>query len=187
MLLFANILSFIGNILMTSSTIFKKKNVILLFQSANHILAIIAEIIQSAFAGMVQESVSLIRNIILLFIKEDKKITKLVISIILVIIGVVIGIILNIKLNNNIWYGYLPICATVLYTTFILIAYYKTSKAELFIKTGIVINGILWFIYGICIKLYPISIFNAISITVSIIRIVLICNKIDAEHNLSTN
>ena len=56
MLVLANILSLIGNILFTSSTLFKKKNIILILQSINHVVAIIAEIIQTAFAGMVWDS-----------------------------------------------------------------------------------------------------------------------------------
>lgn len=182
MLVLANILSLIGNILFTSSTLFKKKNIILILQSINHVVAIIAEIIQTAFAGMVQECISLIRNVIMLFIDDKQIRLKKIITLCCVLAGVIIGVVLNIYLNSNIWYGYLPIFATVVYTIFVFFGYYKEKQSELIIKIGMMINAVLWFTYGIFIKLYPISIFNVLTFISAFVQIIILIRKKDDER-----
>ena len=49
-----------------------------------------------AYSGMVQEAMSFIRNIILLFVKSKNKIAKLIITLVCVTIAVVAGILINI-------------------------------------------------------------------------------------------
>ena len=93
-LIIANILSLIGNTLFTLSSIFKEKNKILLLQNSNYVLAIISEYMTAAYSGMVQESMSLLRNIILLFVKTNSKKVKLIITLSCVIIAVTAGIII---------------------------------------------------------------------------------------------
>ena len=182
-LLVANILSLIGNALFTLSSIFKKKRNILLMQSSNYILAIIAEYLQKAYSGMVQEGVSLIRNIILLFVRTKNKIVKLVITITCVSVAVTVGIIINYKSNDNIWYGYLPIMGTIIYSTGVIISFMiemRDIKSELIIKIALGINSIVWALYGFFIKLYPILIFNIITlilVIISIVRISIILKK----------
>lgn len=182
-LLVANILSLIGNALFTLSSIFKKKRNILLMQSSNYILAIIAEYLQKAYSGMVQEGVSLIRNIILLFVRTKNKIVKLVITITCVSVAVTVGIIINYKSNDNVWYGYLPIMGTIIYSTGVIISFMiemRDIKSELIIKIALGINSIVWALYGFFIKLYPILIFNIITlilVIISIVRISIILKK----------
>lgn len=182
-LLVANILSLIGNALFTLSSIFKKKRNILLMQSSNYILAIIAEYLQKAYSGMVQEGVSLIRNIILLFVRTKNKIVKLVITITCVSVAVTVGLIINYKSNDNIWYGYLPIMGTIIYSTGVIISFMiemRDIKSELIIKIALGINSIVWALYGFFIKLYPILIFNIITlilVIISIVRISIILKK----------
>ena len=152
-------------------------------QSSNYILAIIAEYLQKAYSGMVQEGVSLIRNIILLFVKTKNKIVKLVITITCVSVAVTVGIIINYKSNDNIWYGYLPIMGTIIYSTGVIISFMiemRDIKSELIIKIALGINSIVWALYGFFIKLYPILIFNIITlilVIISIVRISIILKK----------
>ncbi len=188
-LIIANVLSFIGNTLFTLSSVFKSKKKILICQSSNYILAIISEFMTSAFSAMVQEGMSLIRNIILLFVKTKNKIVKLTITLICVSISVCVGIIINIYFSNNVWYGYLPIMGTIVYSTAVILAFMinmSEIKAELVLKIGLVINSIIWSIYGFYVKLYPIAIFNIITIIIciiSFIRIILILNKAKDEES----
>ena len=194
-LIIANILSFLGNMTFTSSSIFKKKNIILLLQSTAHILSSVAEIINKAYSGLVQELVSLIRDIILVFVKKDQRKIKIIISLLAVFVGSIIGTILNFKLNQNNWYDYLPILATALYTLFLIISEYSTKYQELFIKIGIIFNSIGWIIYTLFYKLYPPTIFNSITIVTSVITIILffkngknkenIEEKIDNKENIN--
>ena len=190
-LIFANILSFIFNLLFTLSSILKSKKKILLFQSTNHVLAIISEFMTNAYSGMVQEFTSLARNIVLLFVKREKKILKLIITIAFVIVAVVAGALINYFVSDNVWYGYLPIIGTIIYSTGVILAFMiKCSEvqAEFMIKLALLLNSIVWGLYGFFVKLYPIMIFNMITIVlciISIIRIMIIHKQIRLERKKS--
>ncbi len=190
-LIIANILSFIGNLLFTLSSILKSKKKILLFQSTNHVLAIISEFMTNAYSGMVQEFTSLARNIVLLFVKREKKILKLIITIAFVIVAVVAGALINYFVSDNVWYGYLPIIGTIIYSTGVILAFMiKCSEvqAEFMIKLALLLNSIVWGLYGFFVKLYPIMIFNMITIVlciISIIRIMIIHKQIRLERKKS--
>lgn len=174
-LIIANVLSLIGNTLFTASSILKSKKKILLFQCSNYVLAVISEAMTEAYSGMVQEAMSLVRNIILLFLKTNNKIIKLIVTIVCVLIAVIAGILINIFVSGNVWYGYLPICGTVIYSTAVILAFMlniSEIKSELIIKIGLITNGILWCTYGYFVSLYPIMIFNIITITLCIISLI---------------
>lgn len=173
-LIIANILSLIGNTLFTSSSLVKNKKKILVLQNSNYIVSTIAEILQKAYSATTQEMTAFFRNIVLLFVSEEKKKLKLIVSIFFLVIAVSLGILFNIIFSNNVWYGYLPICATIIYSTFVIIAFmvYTSEKnEEALIKIGLVFNSILWATYGFFIKLYPVIIFNCITLILSIISI----------------
>ncbi len=184
-LLIANILSLMGNTLFTSSALLKSKKKILVFQNSNYILSTIAEILQKAYSATVQEMTAFFRNIVLLFVKEDKKKTKLVVSLIFLVIAVVVGVLLNIYLSDNIWYGYLPICATIVYSSFVIYTFVKTLDervAEILIKIGLIFNSIFWLTYGFFIMLYPVIIFNCLTLVLSIITIVIRAKELKRER-----
>lgn len=175
LLIIANILSLIGNTLFTLSSIFKDKKKILLFQNSNYILAIISEYMTEAYSGMIQEGMSLIRNIILLFVKSNNKILKLIITLICVLIAVSLGIYFNFRYSDNVWYGYLPVLGTIVYSTAVILAFminFDFVHQELVIKIGLFINSFIWSTYGFFVKLYPILIFNIITIILCIISLI---------------
>jgi hypothetical protein len=182
-LIVANVLSFIGNTLFTLSALLKSKRKILLFQSGNYVLAIVSEAMMSAYSALAQEAVSLTRNMILLFLKVKSEIVKLVLNIICVIVAVTVGVLLNIFLNDNVWYGYLPILGNICYSFGVIVAFMikdNPLKSEAFIKVCLLINSVLWAIYGYYVELYPILIFNIINIVfciISIVRIIILSNK----------
>ena len=191
-LIIANILSFVGNFLFTAASLFKSKKKILLLQSSNYILAIIAEYLQAAFSGMVQEGVSLIRNVTLLFVKTKNKIVKLIIILICLAVAVSVGIFMNVKYNDNAWFGYLPIAGSIIYSTGVILAFMLNVdelNAELIIKIALFINSIVWATYGYFVELYPILIFNIITIVITIISFIRIIKdkknikKLEAEEN----
>lgn len=171
----ANILSFIGNSLFTISAILKSKTKIVLFQTGNYIFAIVAEAMASAWAGLAQEAVALLRNIILLFVKDNNKIAKLVVSVTCVLIGLVVGVILNITLNYNAWFGYLPITGSLIYSSVVILVFMISMNpvnAELSLKYGLLVNSVLWATYGWFSGLYPIMGFNIVNIILCIISII---------------
>ncbi|MBO4472209.1 MAG: YgjV family protein [Clostridia bacterium] len=174
-LLIANILSLVGNVIATSAAWLKSKRNILLFQSSNHVLEIIAQSMTAAYSGVAQEAVSLIRNISLVFIKSTKKTPKLIISVICLVVGLVAGVLFNIYLSDNVLYGYLPVAGGVAYGVFVILAFVLTLDAldaELLMKIGIIFNAICWSIYGVFIKLYPVMIFNGVAFVLSAVSIV---------------
>ena len=176
-LIIANVLSIIANCSFTCSSLFEKKNIVLLMQITAHVLSTIAEILTKAFSGMVQEIVSLIRNIALVFVPKEKSGIKILISFIAVTIGVIVGVILNIKISNNVWYGYIPIFATVVYTIFLVFSEIYLNKQELLLKMGLLFNAIGWASYTVLVKLYAATAFNCITIVMSIVSIILIIKK----------
>ncbi len=191
-LIIANVLSLIGNALFTLSSILRNKKKILLCQSSNYVLAVISEFMTKAYSGMVQEAMSFIRNIILLFVKSKNKIAKLIITLVCVTIAVVAGILINIFVSDNVWYGYLPVCGTIVYSTAVILAFMINCHeitSEFIIKIGLLINSFIWTSYGFFVKLYPIMIFNIITIIlciISIIRIVIIVKKHNPKNMQQT-
>ncbi len=174
-LLIANILSLIGNVLATASAILKSKKTMLVFQSSNHVLEIIAQLLTQAYSGMVQEVISLVRNVIFLFVKTTKKLPKLIISALCLVAGVVSGVLFNIFLSGNVLYGYLPVAGAAVYAVFVILAFLLEigeRKAELLMKAGLLFNVTCWGVYGFFIKLYPVLIFNGISIVLLILSLV---------------
>jgi len=56
----------------------------------------------------------------------------------------------------------------------VFIIKFKETTVELLMKLGMIINSIIWIIYGYFIKLYPVMIFNVLNITLCIISIIFI-------------
>ena len=166
-LIIANILSFIGNTLFTLSTLLKSKRKILLFQSSNHMISSISEYMMEAYTGIVQEAASLLRNTIFLFVKDDALKIKLIITIIITIMATIIGIIFNILFSDGVWYGYLPIIGSFIYSLGVILAFVLPVgpiKAEIILKIFLMVNAVAWGLYGIIVKLYPIFVFNSLNI-----------------------
>ena len=192
-LIIANVLSFIGNTMFTLSALLKSRKKILLFQSSNHVLAIVSEYLTNAFSAMAQESISLVRNFIFLFIKDNKKMLKFIISILLLVTGATLGVLLNIYLSDNVWYGYLPVLGNLVYSSFVILAFMlnvNELNSVLIIKIGLFVNSILWGIYGYFVMLYPILIFNAINTVfcvISFIRVMIIKKKVKNSINNEEN
>jgi len=174
-LLIANILSLIGNVIATSAAFLKSKRNILLFQSSNHVLEIIAQLFTKAYSGLTQEAISLVRNLSLVFIKTAKKAPKLIISVACLVAGLVVGVLFNIYFSNNVLYGYLPIAGAAVYGVFVILAFLLTldgPTSELLIKIGIIFNAICWSVYGLFVKIYPIMIFNGVAFVLAVVSIV---------------
>lgn len=178
LLIIANIISLIGNILFTSSSLFKKKKLVISLQTINHFLSSTAQIMQKAYSGSVQDAAQFLKNLALIFVKDDKKKLKIGINIFFIVLAFGLGIFFNIYLSNGVWYGYLPVVSTAIFGICLLISYEGHFKGEntsaLIVKFALILNGILWGTYGIFIKLYPITIFNGITIVLSIITITMI-------------
>lgn len=185
-LVLANVLSFLGNALFTSSALFKSKKRIIALQSSCHLLNGTAELLQHAYSGLVQDGVMLFKNITLLFIDEERKKLKLFINVLCILLALIGGIVINIILSNNVWYGYLPIMGMFLYSVASTYVFVKEglskNKTELLLKVMLIVNGVCQCIYGIMVQLYPTTIFNSITIVLSIFSIVRISISVHKEN-----
>lgn len=181
----ANVLSFIGNLLFTSSSLFRSKKKIIAMQSSCHLINSGAAFMVHAYSGASQDSVMLLKNIVLLFVDDAKKHLKLFINILCIIAALTLGIIFNIKLSDNIWYGYLPVLGMFIYSVSSTTVFVKDNlsknKTEVILKIALIINGVCQCIYGIFVKLYPNTIFNGITIIISIFSIIRIAISINKE------
>ena len=83
------------------SSLLKTKRQILINQSIAHVLLAISEALAKTFSSIVQEAVSIIRNISVLFGKNTKWL-----NIALVAFATVFGIFANIYFDGNSWFGY---------------------------------------------------------------------------------
>ena len=190
-LIIANVLSFIGNSFFSLSTILRSKRNIVLAQSTNYVFAIVSESMVGAYSALVQEASALIKNIVLLFVKEKEKLVRLIVSIICILAALIVGVIINVKYDDNVWYGYLPIIGALVYSSVVVFTFMKEMNiitTELILKITLVFNSIVWSIYGFFVKLYPIMIFNIVNLTlsiVSIIRCIILKNK-GNKNNLLT-
>lgn len=177
--LIANIISLIGNTCFTSSSLFKDKKKILFLQTINHLLSCIAQLMLNAFSGMIIDAMFFIKNIFLIFLKSSKKV-MIISNSICIILATGLAITLNILLSHSIWYGFLPPTACFILGTLTLFAFIfdkNQDNSELIIKSGLIINSILWCIYGTYVKLYPVMIFNVITLVISVIAIIKILIK----------
>ena len=174
-LLIANILSLVGNTVATVAAFLKSKRNILLFQSSNHVLEIVAQLLTGAYSGVAQEAISLIRNVTFIFLKTTKKAPKLIVSVLCLIAGIVAGVLFNVYLSGNVLYGYLPVAGAAIYAVFVIFAFVcdmSEVNAELLMKIGIVFNAICWGTYGIFIKLYPVVAFNGAALVLAVVSLI---------------
>ena len=174
-LLIANILSLIGNVVATSAAFLKSKRNILLFQSSNHVLEIVAYLLTEAYSGVTQEVISLVRNVTFVFVKTKRKTPKLIVSIVCLVAGLAVGILFNIYFSGNVLYGYLPVAAAAVYAVFVILAFMLNADdlaAELLMKIGIIFNAVCWSIYGWFIRLYPVMAFNGVAFLLAVISVV---------------
>lgn len=178
-LLIANILTFVGSGIATVAALFKAKRRVLLFQSVNHVLEIVAQFMTKAFSGMVQEIITLLYSVIVLFVKATQKLLKVIVTSLCLVAGVAVGVVINVKFSGNVWYGYFPIVAAAVYALFVLLAFFVDQdelKGDLLLKIGLLVNVACWAAYGWFVKLYACMIFNAAAFVfaaVSLCRILL--------------
>ena len=141
----ATILSTIAVIIFIIAATLKSKNKVILSQSVAHIFLVFSEAVSGAWSSIVQDSISLVRNVCVYFKKNTK-----VVNIILITVGAVVGIYANIFTDNFFtpwkgislgpWYGYLPVIANLEYSVVIL----KKDIDVKWIKLSFAVSSFLW-------------------------------------------
>ena len=169
----ALVISFIGNALFTSSSLYHTKMVVG---------------VALASGGMVQDYTMLLKNFVLLFVDEAKKKLILFINILCILIALVFGI-LSVLLwaEDKGWFQYLPVAGMFVYSICSTYVFAKSGLSKNFIevllKSALIFNGICQCIYGILLPLLPNTIFNALTIVISVYSIIKIAIKVHKEKN----
>ncbi len=184
----ATVISFIGNAAFTSSSLFHSKKKIIGIQCICHGLCGTAELMQGGYGGMVQNYTALVKNFVLLFVDEAKRKLILFINILCIVFALAFGIVaVNLWAKNKGWFQYLPIFGMFIYSTCSTFVFAKSGLSknftEVLLKSALIINGICQCIYGILLPLIPNTIFNALTIVISIYSIIKIAISVHRNKN----
>lgn len=129
----------------------------------------------------------LFKNIVLLFVDEAKKKLILFINILCILFALSFGITAVILWSEGQWYQYLPVGGMFIYSVCSTLVFAKSGLSknftEVLLKSALIINGICQCIYGILLPLIPNTIFNAITIIISIYSIIKIAVKVHKDKN----
>lgn len=177
----ANILSATGMLFIATSTIFKNKKGILIFQSINQILSGIAFVLLKAYSGLAMSIATLIINGFALFNKQNKKLN--IFFIILILLLGASGIVIDnvtaktaIPLYLNL-ISLLPIICNVEYNLIVL----TSKESTVLIRIGFLVSCLLWAIYSYFYKNYSGIVFNILAIIINIISAIRMKNKLKIE------
>ena len=164
MVLTSYIISIVGFILFTVSSILKRKEMILGFQAGGNCLCAISEIFISAWAGFTQDTLNLIRNVLVI-----KKWMNKVVSIIFIVVAFVLGIVVFIlDFNTAAWWGILPLIATIQFSIIVIIP----NISVVAIKLSLMVSSVCWATYGVGVRLYTTTIFNTLTFILALVYII---------------
>ena len=183
----ANVLGFIGMGLFFITSALKNKKIVLSIQSVGHVFNAVTEYLTNSKASIVQEVLCWIRDMLIVFKKDNK-----VIRIILILLIVGVGVFVNYKFDNNSIFGYLVIFANLVFT----IDIFYNNKNVIVFKFVSAFSNICWMLLFLNTEtpVYTSAIFNGIAglinITVGIVIFIkyrkkevnLLGNKIEAKE-----
>lgn len=132
----ANILSGLGMLAMFVSTRLKDKRQMLGIQSFNHGCSAVAGLLLRGYSGVVQDIVSLVRNLTVIFGRQTKVLN-------LIFVGT--GLVLGLAFNNRGLVGLLPILASTEYAIVVV----RPASTERTLKTAIVASTLCWAAYSL--------------------------------------
>lgn len=166
-----NVVAAAGSLSLFVSTTSKDKKGILKAQAVGSFFLLLSDIFLKGYSGAIQDTVGLIRNIVILAGKNST-----VVSVILVATGVIPGVIFN----NHGLLGILPVFANL---EFACVTLYPKSD-ETLMKAAIFVSTACWAVYCFVIQNYVstcVNIFTATSALVFVIRSLLKKHREKAE------
>lgn len=171
-----NVLGGISMFIFAMTSIIKSKKLMLSLQSVSHSILIVTETMTKTYSSVVQEVISIVRNLCVLFKKDPKWL-----MILLLIIGTGAGVTFAIILDGAKWYTFLPIIANLEYG--ICVVDYHIN--ERYLKLSLVFSNLLWGIFFIMISVYTSGIVNLASSVSALISFILYKPKkvMDTKYN----
>lgn len=188
-ILIANILAGIGMFLFSISGIFKSKKRILVTQTVYHLgFAVPADIMLKGYVGLFQELMSGIRNLFVIFNKNNR-----IINIIIIIVAVLLSsfgmyveaygfdlgfIHINKMFTDSTgytdylarggWMGFLPIIANLQYSIVVL-----KCKNPIIMRISLLISCSSWAIYCFFIRSFISAGFNLLSFVINFVQLII--------------
>lgn len=147
-LILGNIFSLLSVICIAVSAIKKNKKDFMYWQIGDALFGICSTISLVAYAALVINSISLLRNILSYKDKLTKKITAF-----LLFFEIIIGL----YVNNLAFIGLLPVITSAGYTLCVYL-----TKDEKQMRWVLVITTILWAVHNFCIHSYPSALTNIV-------------------------
>lgn len=171
-IILGNIVAAAGSLSLFVSTTAKSKKGILKMQAAGSFFLLLSDLILKGYSGAIQDTVGLIRNLIILAGKNST-----LVSVILIVSGVVPGIIFN---NHGLW-GILPIFANF---EFACVTLYPKSN-EIAMKAAISVSTLCWAVYCFIIQNYVSALVNVFTASSALLFVVkaLIKKKKGGDEN----
>lgn len=169
-IIIGNIVAAAGSLCLFFSTAAKDKNGILKRQAAGSFFLLLSDLILKGYSGAIQDTVGLVRSIVILAGKNSR-----IVSILLILAGVIPGIIFN---NNGLW-GILPIFANL---EFACVSLYPKSN-ETAMKASIAVSTLCWAVYCFIIHNYVSTCVNIVTASSALIFVAksLLNKKNDAD------
>ncbi len=140
-LVIGNIFSLISSVCIAISVFKKNKTDLIWWQILDEIFCILSTIALFAYAAVMTNTISLVRNILAYKNQLTQKLTWILCA---------LCIIAGLWVNNRGIIGLFPIVASAEYTIFMF-----TTKNAQQMRWALVINLILWFVHDLYIQAYP--------------------------------
>lgn len=167
-----NIIGGIGMVIFLITAYIKNKKRFLQAQCLGHLFFMVSEIMTSAWSSIVQEIVSITRNLSVIHNKSSKAL-----NLILIFTGAIVGILVNIIfMKDNPWYGniiaYLPVIANLEYSIVVI----KKNVTVRQIKLAFAVSALLWAINFSYLGIFVSALLNLITSVTSFIAFIKLKN-----------
>ena len=158
----ANIISFVGAVIMVVSGLLKTKRNILIAQNIQFAIQAVGNILLGGYSGAAINLISIVRNVFCVFVPFTW-LWKVV------FIALQAG--LTIWVNGLALIGLLPLLAACLFTVFL------DTKNDVLLKSVLTAAQVLWAIYDFSIQNYAFFVFDILTILSNLIGIFLLVRK----------
>ncbi len=157
-IIIGNFLSFVAMILLFVATAKKDNKQLIKIQGISHFFFALAGVALKGYAGVVQDGIGFVRNMLILR-NKNTRITKIFLLLIAVFLGL--------YLNNTSYIGILPIIGTFQYTVISTM----DGVSNKMLKNSMIFNSLLMIIYSAFIKNYVNIFTNIVVIVISVLSI----------------
>ena len=160
--LIANIISFVGAVIMVISGLLKTKRTILIAQNVQFSIQAVGNIMLGGYSGAAINLISIVRNVFCVFVPFTW---------LWKIVFIVLQVGLTVWVNGLALIGLLPLAAACLFTVFL------DTKNDVLLKVVLTVAQMMWAVYDFSIRNYAFFVFDILTILSNLIGIFLLIRK----------